>query len=229
MKPLRNGKRYHSFKPDDPNSKNAIPRADKGQESSHHYWVWAALLAIILLTVAIRVRLLEVPLERDEGGYAYTAQLILQGIPPFAQVSAPHMPGLHYVYAVILLIFGQTTVGIHLGLLVMNAATVLLMFLLGRRLFDSTTGIVAGASYAIMSLSQGVQGFSANAEHLLILPALGGIFLMLRAIGSGRLRSFFGSGLLLGFALIIKQQGIFFVGFAGVYLFLSYFKKPRNR
>lgn len=208
-------------------SKTKLPNKQSSSTNSS-YWAWGAILIIILLTVALRIRLLEIPLSRDEGGYAYTAQLILQGIPPFAKTYDMKMPGLYYVYALILSIFGQTTVGIHLGLLVISAATAILVFLLGRRLFDSTTGIIAGASYAIMSVSQTVVGFLANAEQLLLLPALGGILLMLRAIDSRRLRSFFGSGLLLGLASVIKHQGTFFVGFAGLYLFLSYFKKPRN-
>ena len=38
------------------------------------------------LVVAIRIRLLGIPLERDEGEYAYAGQLILQGVPPYKLV-----------------------------------------------------------------------------------------------------------------------------------------------
>jgi len=44
------------------------------------------LLAVALLTVGfIRLRLLDLPLERDEGEYAYAGQLILQGTPPYQE------------------------------------------------------------------------------------------------------------------------------------------------
>src|ERR1700687_2488537 len=43
---------------------------------------WLCLALIILFVVFVRVRLLEFPLDRDEGEYAYTAQLMLQGIAP---------------------------------------------------------------------------------------------------------------------------------------------------
>ncbi len=192
------------------------------------YWVWGIVLLVLVVTAGLRIRLLEVPLERDEGGYAYTAQLILQGTPPFVGAYDIKMPGLYYVYALILLIFGQTIVGIHLGLLVFNAATIVMIFLLGKRLFDSTAGVAAAAGYAAMSLSQAVLGFSTNAEHLLLLPALGGILLLLKTIEKPNLRNFFLSGLLLGLALVTKHQGIFFVGFAGLYLLFSYLNKPPN-
>ena len=51
-------------------------------------------VAVILLVLFVRVRLLEVPLERDEGEYAYTAPLILQGIPPFRLAANMKLPGL---------------------------------------------------------------------------------------------------------------------------------------
>jgi hypothetical protein len=47
---------------------------------------WFALLIILFATGIIRYGLLDVPLERDEGEYAYAGQLILKGIPPY-QVS----------------------------------------------------------------------------------------------------------------------------------------------
>ena len=42
-------------------------------------WIWAMVFLIILVVGGIRARLLTMPLERDEGEYAYTGQLLLQG------------------------------------------------------------------------------------------------------------------------------------------------------
>src|SRR5438067_12923288 len=46
-----------------------------------HRWSWICLGLILLFVVVVRVRLLPVSLERDEGEYAYAGQLILEGIP----------------------------------------------------------------------------------------------------------------------------------------------------
>src|SRR2546422_10871646 len=62
-------------------------------------WAWALLVLIILGGAAIRLRLLDAPLDRDEGEYAYFGQLLLQGIPPYAQASNLKMPGIYAVYA----------------------------------------------------------------------------------------------------------------------------------
>jgi len=39
---------------------------------------WVLAVAILGLVVTIRIRLLGIPLERDEGEYAYAGQLLLQ-------------------------------------------------------------------------------------------------------------------------------------------------------
>jgi len=184
--------------------------------SSH--WAWGTVLIIVLLTAAIRLRLIEVPLERDEGEYAYAGQLMLQGIPPYSEAYNMKMPGTYGAYALIMALFGETRTAIHFGLLLLNAATVIVLFSLGRRLYDDLTGVVAGASFAILSLSQSVQGIFANAEHFVILPAVGGMLLLLRAIESDRPRLLFWSGLLLGLGFLMKQHGAAFIAFAVVYL-----------
>src|SRR5438477_9386243 len=96
---------------------------------------WALLGLIVLAATAVRLRLLDAPLDRDEGEYAYFGQLLLQGIPPYAQAYNFKMPGIYAVYAVILAILGETTVGIHLGLLAATSLTIVLLFLVAARLF----------------------------------------------------------------------------------------------
>jgi hypothetical protein len=200
-------------------SRNTIDRAEvKPQQPFNLYWVWGVLLAVVLLTAAIRIRLLDVPLERDEGEYAYGGQLILQGLPSDAPLYNIK-PGMYIAYALIQSVFGQTHIGIHLGLLVINVATIFLLFFLTKRLFDPVTAVTAAAAFAILSLGRWVLGFSANREHFVILPALGGILLVLRAIDYQRWLSLLAGALLLGISFIMKPNGLIFIAFAGLWLF----------
>jgi hypothetical protein len=182
------------------------------------YAAWFALLLVILLTAALRIRLLDVPLERDEGEYAYAGQLMLQGVPPYEQAYNMKMPGIYAAYALLLALFGETHTAIHLGLLLINAGTILLLFLLSRRLCGPIAGVAAAAAFALLSAGQEVQGLFANAEHFVILPALGGILLLLRAIDSEKRATLFAAGLLLGLAPIMKQHGAAFAIFGGLFL-----------
>ncbi|HJX25183.1 MAG TPA: glycosyltransferase family 39 protein [Chthoniobacterales bacterium] len=171
------------------------------------------------MIAVIRIRLLSFPLERDEGEYAYAGQLMLQGIPPYQLAYNMKFPGTYAAYALVMSIFGQTIVGIHLGLLVVNAATIALVFLLGRRLVNSTAGIVAAASYAILSVSPSVLGFAAHATHFVMLPVLGGALLLLRPSHSQSKKIVFASGVLFGIGLLMKQPALFFIPFGAGYLF----------
>src|ERR1700747_3825912 len=99
--------------------------------SNRKRWLEIGALAIILgFSIFVRWRLADMPLERDEAEYAYAGQLILQGIPPYKLAYNMKFPGTYAAYAAIMSIFGQTITGIHLGLLLVNAATIILLFFL---------------------------------------------------------------------------------------------------
>src|SRR4051812_7399920 len=94
------------------------------------------LTLTILIVVIVRMRLRDMPLERDEGEYAYAGQLILQGVPPYKLASNMKLPGTYAAYAAAMAVFGQTVSGIRVGLLAVNVASILLVFFLGRKLLD---------------------------------------------------------------------------------------------
>jgi len=179
---------------------------------------WTFAIIVFGLVLAIRIRLLGIPLERDEGEYAYAGQLMLQGIPPYKLAYNMKFPGTSAAYAVVMSIFGQTISGIHLGLLLVNAATVVLVFFLARRVVNETAAFVAAASYTVLSISPTVLGFAAHATHFVMLPVLGGILLLLDQHSHPRFGRLFVSGLVFGLAVVMKQPGIFFPVFAVIYL-----------
>src|SRR5438132_610176 len=182
---------------------------------------WALLGLIVLGAAALRLRLLDVPLDRDEGEYGYFAQLLLQGVPPYAQAYNLKLPGIYGVYAAILAAFGQSPAAIHLGLLVVNAATTVLVLCLAAHLYNSTVAVSAAAFCAVLSLGPRLCGIAAYAEHFVLLPALAGTLVLLRALESSRPQAFLASGALFGLAILVKQSGAAFGLFAVVYTLLG--------
>jgi hypothetical protein len=187
------------------------------KRSPDRFWSYLLVFLILLSFALIRLRFLDCPLERDEGEYAYAGQLILQGYPPYQLAYNMKLPGTYAAYAALMAVFGQTASGIHLGMLFINLATALLVFLLGARLFSPAAGIVACASYSLLSIGQSVLGTSGHATHFVILPALGGLLLLLRGIERPRNGIFFWSGILAGLAFLMKQPGIVFAIFTLLY------------
>ena len=56
------------------------------------------------------------PLERDEGEYAYIGEMMLKGIAPFKAAYSMKLPGTSFMYYIIMFLFGRTSNGIHEGL-----------------------------------------------------------------------------------------------------------------
>jgi hypothetical protein len=189
---------------------------ESGKPLQAEWWILATI--VFGLVIAIRIRLLGVPLERDEGEYAYAGQLILQGVPPYTLAYNMKFPGTYAAYAAIMSIFGQTITGIHLGLLLVNAATIVLIFLLGRQLVNSIVGLAAGMSYAMLSVSSSVLGFAGHATHFVLLPVLGGTLLLLKATNRQAFGSPFTSGILFGLGVLMKQPAVLFALFGAIYL-----------
>ncbi len=186
---------------------------------------WWILFALVLGTVVfVRVRLLAIPLERDEGEYAYAGQLMLRGIPPYEFAYNMKFPGTYAAYALIMAVFGQTPAGIHFGLLLINLATIALVYFIASRLMNRPGAIVAAAAFAVLSVTPSVLGLAAHAEHFVMLPALGATLLLLDRQQTPRASRIFASGALFGLAVLMKQPAIFFLVFGGCYLLYRDFR-----
>ena len=151
---------------------------------------------------------------------------MLQGIPPYKLAYTMKLPGTFAAYALIMAVFGQTPAGIHLGLILVNAASTLLVYFLAARLFGGLAGLVAAASYALLSTSSSVLGFAGHATNFVVLAALAGILLLLKALETGRRWLFFASGLLFGLAYLLKQSGLAFAAFGFCLLIRYEWKRP---
>lgn len=202
-----------------PGESSADPR--RHQRSS--LWTWGAVACILLFGAAVRFRLLDVPLERDEGEYAYAGQLLLEGVPPYRDLYTMKLPGTGALYALIMAVFGETTAGIHAGLLIANLVTAVLLFLLARHLFDSLGGIAAAGTYMVLAMSPTVLGMAAHATQFVVVFVVAALCLLRcsdQPVGRFRLCL---AGLLLGLAVLIKQHALLFVLFGGL---LAYWEFP---
>jgi Dolichyl-phosphate-mannose-protein mannosyltransferase len=181
------------------------------------------LVATMVFVLLVRLRLLDVPFERDEGEYAYGGQEILRGVPPFKSIHHVKLPGVYGMYALFISLFGHSYQAMHFGLLVCNLINIFFCYLLGKKISGSMAGATSAFFFAILTLSKSIFGFTANTEHFILLYLLPGLLLLLQACdklktGGRRLTTLaFFSGLLMGIAYIMKQQAIYFIGFAGLY------------
>jgi hypothetical protein len=198
--------------------------------SERIYWFFLCL--VLLFVALVRYRLLDFPLERDEGEYAYMGQLILDGIPPYKYAYNMKLPGTYGMYALFLKAFGETTRGIHIGFMTMNLLTILMLFQFVKKICNSFTALISSAAYGVFALNPYVLGFAAHATHFLLFWSLPGVYLLFAAWERKSIFRYLAIGVFFGMGFLMKQQAIFLILFSGlVLLFYSLleFKKGEFR
>lgn len=167
-------------------------------------------LAILLLFLFIRIGFRDIPIERDEGSYAYMGHLLLQGGTPYLDFYEMKPPGLFYSYALLSGLSGGDLGWMHVWVALLLLAGGLFLYDLARRWLDEGAGAVAVLAYAALTLTAYASGFSIQAEHLVGFFALAGLWALTRGLQSGRSRFILLGGILLCYGLLVKQNGLFF-------------------
>ena len=201
-----------------------IPITLSKQKQKKDYY-FAATLVMILALALIKFGLLDVPLERDEGEYAYFGQQLLDGIPPYTEAYNMKLPGTYFVYAIFLGLFGSSISAIHLGLLICSSLTILFLYLGFRNLFSAPVAFFAAAVYGLMSLSGVFLGFAAHATHFVALFLALGLFFFSTYQQNGKASHVALCGIMMGLSFLMKQQAVFYIVFGALAVLLYGFHK----
>ena len=197
---------------------NSVPTSDPEKI----YWVILGLtLAIVLYA---RFSLLGMPLERDEGGFAYIGQHLFGDQLLYSDLLDNKLPGLYFLYWIFNQLPGGYEKSIHLCLLLMHAGTLGLFFMWTRKAFNFPVASMATSLFAVSAIMPGVLGFAAHATQLIMLPVMGALLLIWnfnQHPDNKRLLNLVWAGLLLGFSFTVKQPAIVFIVFAISALMLS--------
>ena len=205
--------------------RDAINRVSMGNRIAMRntkYLTYALLAILVLLVIFIRLKLDGIPMERDEGIYAYGGRMILDGKVPYLDFYEQKFPGLFYSYAAIMAIFGRTLEGIHHGFTFLNVVTIVMLFFVGRRLFNDFTGVIVAATFALISLTPYASGFTRQSEHILVFFATAAILSTLKALDTNRLLWFVLAGVMACLSLLVKTNGVFYIIMLGLSMVIYY-------
>lgn len=204
----------------------------KVQASSFQLPRWAPWVVLGLLSLTylyVRSLFWAVPMERDEGIYAYFGKLILDGQIPYVDFYEHRLPGIFYMYAIIIGIFGDFE-GLAAGFTLMNIGSMIWIYLVGRRLLNTTSGLIAAAIFALMSLQPESVGFTRQSEHIVAFWLSGGLFFTLRGLQDQKQRDILLGGIFMCLSFLTKPNGVLFILLGGgwvlgYYLFSGQIKK----
>jgi 4-amino-4-deoxy-L-arabinose transferase-like glycosyltransferase len=187
---------------------------------SHRTQAAIALLCVFALALLLRWPIAAIPLERDEGEYAYIAQRWLAGDIPYKDAFDQKPPGVFAGYAVIQLLFGEGPEAIHWALQIYTLGTITCVLLLGWRLYSFQAGVCATAFFAFMISSACVTGKSANTEMFMVLPLTAACLTTWLANENNSPNWAFITGVLAVAALLFKQVALPNFLFSLLYLLL---------
>src|ERR1700716_3824289 len=152
-------------------------------------------------------------LDGDEAIYGSIAALLNSGGQLYGTGGVDNKPpGVYWLYAATFQAAGtyQMT-AIHAVGLAVILATCALLFMIGRDLAGTRTGVLAALFYGVLTAAGNPRLLAANTELFMMLPLTGSVLLMLR-------RRWFWSGLLLVAAGTFRQvaAGDVMLGVAGI-------------
>jgi len=171
------------------------------------------LLLIAAVTAAVRLPSLFEPLwHGDEAIYLTIGQQILRGDVLYEDIFDNKTPGIYYLVAGVLALFGHAVWPVKLVLSFWSIGTVFVFYFLARRLAGEKAAAPATAILSLLTAPVWLEGNVYNSEILMILPACLGVLLGF----SGRP---FLAGLFFSLAMLFKVPAVF--DFSAYFLFGS--------
>ena len=189
----------------------------------------ALLLVLVFLVHSIRSKFLLMPFERDEGIYSYFGTLVLEGKIPYKDFYESKFPGLFYLYAFMVKFFGNTVEGMHTGFMWMNLFTLVFVYFASRSLFSPIAGIISAITYAFVSLTPNLSGFTVQSEQGVAFFISVGLFFYALAKKQNNPYYYLCMGIAMALSFMVKTSGIFLVLWGGLIIILDFlFTKPKK-
>jgi 4-amino-4-deoxy-L-arabinose transferase-like glycosyltransferase len=165
---------------------------------------------LVLIVAAVRLPLLSIPLERDEGEYAYIAWRLDYSELPYRDWVDQKPPAVFYIYRLALSLPFEPVRAIHFIGLVFAAASTCALFFLGLRFMTRFWAWVGAGLFALLSADPLVQGTAANTELFMLCPLIFSQIAFFASAARSKAQVLFMalSGALIGIAVMFKQVAI---------------------
>lgn len=169
------------------------------------------------------------PLDRDEGAYAYVgwAWLTGKGI-PYSSFFDHKTPLAYLLYGLAGTIGNNTFLAVRIFSLIYVLTIIILFYLLISRLHTKIVAVLSTLTLAIYLSSISLEGSNFNTEVVMLLPLLGFIFLIWKQSARQRNRlGLFLTGFLGGIAILAKPSAVVVIVVSALW-FLMRVKSPKK-
>lgn len=206
-----------------------MPGIIKREIQSFHWGHWLGFLGLAALFIALRWNNYDAPLIRDEGEYAYAAQLLIQGVAPYEHAFIQKPPGVIYSYALADLFLPQHFWSPRLLAYLFVALATALLGLIARWEFGEGYALPAMWLMTLMILMPGIDQYSVNTEMFMLLPLLGtvAVYSYTRAHGCKN-GCLFAAGFLGAVTLLYKYTALPIVAFVFIAWLVETYRSNRK-
>jgi pyridoxal phosphate enzyme (YggS family) len=210
-------------------SNPASPRPDSETGVPTHDWKSLfALAAVIGFSMLLRSGIAQMPLERDEGEYAYIADRWLAGDIPYRDAFDQKTPGVFAAYAALFALGFRSAAAIHWLGHASLVGTVVFLYLIGRRWFSHQVGWMSGLFAIVLIMDVNVLGSASNTEVFAVLPLTACVYFAMRAVENGGVGNAILSGVCGGLGLSCKQTTLPIVVFAVAWIVFQRWRRPAS-
>jgi hypothetical protein len=165
---------------------------------------------LVLIVAAVRLPLLPVPLERDEGEYAYIAWRLGHNELPYRDWVDQKPPAVFYAYRFALMLPFEPIRAIHFVGLLSAVVSTCGLFFLGRQFMSLFWAWMGAALFAFLAADPLAEGTAANTEVFMVCLLIFSQIAFLTAARKNRGKVLFMvlAGALTGIACMFKQVAI---------------------
>lgn len=189
-----------------------------------------AMLALVLLTVAIRIPALQHPQAiDDEAVYSVVANEMVDGGRPYIDAVERKPPLLFWTYAAVFKVAGKDNwMALHAVALMWTLGTMAGLYMIGKQLFDRATGLIAALFYSVFQPWAEPRNLAFNGELLMNLPIVWAWAIAFRRNSSRVQPELLLSGALLCAGFLLKQPAAIAAVPLGIYLLLPSYRASRG-
>ncbi|MGO8836548.1 MAG: ArnT family glycosyltransferase [Limisphaerales bacterium] len=141
---------------------------------------YLGILGVVAVFIALRWNNFDAPLIRDEGEYAYSGQLLIQGMAPYEHAFIQKPPMVVYSYALANLLLPNIFWAPRLLAYVFAAWATVFLGCIARLEWGKGFALPAMGLMTPMILLPGVDQFTTNTEMFMLLPLLATILVYIR-------------------------------------------------
>ncbi len=192
----------------------------------------ASIAILVVAAVAfalVRAPYVSLPLERDEGEYAYIAQRMLAGDVPYRDAFDQKPPGVFLAYLLGFALFGRSVEAIHLFAYVWTLGAALSLHGLVRHLAGGLAAAFAVLLFAVASADPRLYATAANTELFMLWPLVASMGCFVRALEDDRGPQWLATGALAAAACWFKPVAATHALFLGLAVAAdAWLQRPRE-